>query len=287
MNRQSSTLRLADPATTAVDADLQTVLRAWHDATVRWEQRQALLQAEVQRLTAQAKGDGNPSRGFGGHGDPGRVALQVAEGVRGKLIPVARHLSDLRPRVRDDAVACELLRKVEGGVAAAEALIDDVLELASDRVPLLRPVKLGSLVAEVQASLLPRLSAQGVMTTIDVADQVTVLADEEMLRRVVLQLTLNALDAMPRGGELVVTAYAGPRAVELEIADSGEGLPDEARTRVFDPFFTTKSGAQGLGLAIVRRLVEAHGGEVLAVNCPEGGAAFTLRLPRQALEAAA
>src|SRR5271168_2021683 len=100
-----------------------------------------------------------------------------------------------------------------------------------------------------------------------------------MLRRAVLNLVLNALDAMPDGGDLVVTVWQNAGNVELEIADSGQGLSEEARERAFEPFFTTKSHGTGLGLAIVYRIAEVHGGQILAHNCPEGGAAFTLRLP--------
>ena len=93
---------------------------------------------------------------------------------------------------------------------------------------------------------------------------------------------------MPDGGRLVFTSYNGPFGFELEVADSGHGLSEETRRRAFEPFYTTKSGGTGLGLAIVQRVAEVHGGDVTALNCPEGGAAFTLRLPQQhAREAAA
>jgi signal transduction histidine kinase len=107
------------------------------------------------------------------------------------------------------------------------------------------------------------------------------------LRRALLNLMLNALDAMPDGGQLTVTAWSHSGGVELEVADSGPGLSDEARERAFEPFFTTKSSGTGLGLAIVYRIAEVHGGEIIARNCPEGGAAFTVRIPRRMLEAAA
>jgi signal transduction histidine kinase len=100
-----------------------------------------------------------------------------------------------------------------------------------------------------------------------------------MLRRAVLNLALNALDAMSNGGELVITAFEGPRGFVLEIADSGQGLCQNHLGKVFEPFFTTKSNGTGLGLAIVHRIAEAHGGRVTASNCPEGGAAFTIELP--------
>jgi signal transduction histidine kinase len=108
-----------------------------------------------------------------------------------------------------------------------------------------------------------------------------------MLRRAVLNLSLNAIDAMPEGGDLWITSFAGPDCVELEIADSGPGLSEEVRRRAFEPFFTTKNTGTGLGLAVVHRVAEAHGGDCTAINCPDGGAAFTIRLPRRVMEAAA
>jgi signal transduction histidine kinase len=108
-----------------------------------------------------------------------------------------------------------------------------------------------------------------------------------MLRRAVLNLILNAVDALPRGGELVVTSWLGTRGFELEVADSGAGIPADELERIFDPFFTTKREGTGLGLAIVQRIAEAHGGAIRATNCPEGGAAFTLVRPHYAKERAA
>ena len=89
------------------------------------------------------------------------------------------------------------------------------------------------------------------------------------------------------GGSLVITSYVGRWGLELEVADSGPGLSEESLARAFEPFYTTKPEAAGLGLSVVQRIAQAHGGDVVAVNCPEGGAAFTLRIPQRALEAAA
>ena len=110
-----------------------------------------------------------------------------------------------------------------------------------------------------------------------------------MLRRALLNLLLNALDALPAGGELVITACRTRTGLEIEIADSGPGVPPPLVERLFEPFFTTKGGGTGLGLAIVERIAAAHGGRVAVANCPEGGAAFTLVLPQEssALERAA
>ena len=114
----------------------------------------------------------------------------------------------------------------------------------------------------------------------NVPQNVALLADQGMLRRAILNLVLNALDAMPRGGTLSVTGCMGSDHVELQVADSGTGLTEEAQQSCLRTVLTTKSHGTGLGLAIVYRIAEVHGGEVLAANCPEGGAAFTLLLPR-------
>ena len=92
-------------------------------------------------------------------------------------------------------------------------------------------VRLGELVRDVQASLAPQLIAQGVQTAVDVPVGQSVLVDHDMLRRAILNLMLNALDAMPQGGDLIITSVDGPEGIELEIADSGQGYTHKADCR--------------------------------------------------------
>jgi signal transduction histidine kinase len=92
---------------------------------------------------------------------------------------------------------------------------------------------------------------------------------------------------MPDGGALVITSFEGKQGFELEVADSGPGLNEEEQRRAFEPFYSTKPNGTGLGLAIVYHVAEAHGGTVTVMNCPEGGAAFTIRIPRRTMRAAA
>jgi signal transduction histidine kinase len=147
---------------------------------------------------------------------------------------------------------------------------------------------LRNLVEEVAKSLESRCKDHAIATTIDIPSDLAVTADRAMIRRAVEHLMLGAIAAMPHGGSLVATSAAGPQTVELEIADTGSALSDEARRHAFDPSGTTERGASGWELAMVRRIAETHGGSVTAANCPDGGAAYTLRIPRRAaLEAAA
>jgi signal transduction histidine kinase len=143
------------------------------------------------------------------------------------------------------------------------------------------------IVDEVCRALEERLTASRIETTLDVPRQSLVLADHAMLRSAITSLATNAIEAMPDGGRLVITSYSGKQGFELEVADSGPGLSEEGLARAFEPFYTTKHGNAGLGLPVVRRIAQAHHGDVVAANCPEGGAAFTLRFPQKAHVAAA
>ncbi|MCE9607535.1 MAG: HAMP domain-containing histidine kinase [Planctomycetia bacterium] len=269
--------------------NLQTVMSAWQDATSRLEQTHAALRSEVSRLSHELAVKNRELARKNRLADLGQIASHVAHEVRNNLVPVSLYAGLLRRRLSDDPGSAEVLEKIQAGLTALDAMVHDMLNFTADKEPTLGIVGVRALVEEVLASLRPQFAAQGIALRLDVATSTIVAADREALRRAVLNLVLNALDAMPHGGELAVTGVDCRNGVELEIADSGPGLSDEARRRAFEPFFTTKASGIGLGLAIVYRLVESHGGNVTACNCPEGGAAFTIRLPRraQAQEAAA
>src|SRR5262249_21102502 len=112
---------------------------------------------------------------------------------------------------------------------------------------------------------------------------VVVEADFGQIRQVVLNLLLNALDAVPQGGTVWVRLAAPDTEADgwltLQVADTGPGLPGQLGQQIFEPFVSTKETGLGLGLSICKRIVEAHGGTLGAANRPEGGACFTVRLP--------
>jgi signal transduction histidine kinase len=94
-----------------------------------------------------------------------------------------------------------------------------------------------------------------------------------------LNLAVNAMEAMPDGGRLSLTAAGEGGTVCVTVADTGPGIDPHIQTELFEPFFTTKPAGTGLGLAIVARVAQCHGGDIAVSNRPGGGAAFTLRLP--------
>jgi signal transduction histidine kinase len=147
---------------------------------------------------------------------------------------------------------------------------------------------LRKLVEEVVESLAARSADQAIDVVIDVPPDQIIAAERKLFRRAVENLVQAAVEAMPHGGSLVATSICGPEAIELEIADTGPALTDKQRRDVFELLPAAPRGGTGWGLAVVRRIAEMHGGSVTAANCPEGGVAFTLRIPRPSvLEAAA
>lgn len=117
---------------------------------------------------------------------------------------------------------------------------------------------------------------------------VVVDADPNQLRQVFYNLLFNALESQPQGGRVEVALAVpappgtGPDAVEITVRDRGPGLPLDLGDRIFEPFVSTKESGTGLGLSICRRIVDSHGGSLTAANGPDGGAAFSIRLPLHA-----
>jgi signal transduction histidine kinase len=275
--------RGAAPAADRSDLDLQTILHAWNEATDRLQHTHEALRAEVRRLTAELEAKNRELARQNRLADLGQMAAHVAHEVRNSLVPMKLYLSLLRRRISEDTGSVEVLDKVSAGFTALEATVSDLLHFSSDREPESRPFDISAMLSEVCQSLAPQLEAQGISTDIDCAANLAIRADRDMLRRAVLNLVLNALDAMPDGGQLVITVCRSSRGIEIEVADSGPGIDESLFDRVCEPFFTTKASGTGLGLAIVDRIASAHGGQVRIANCPEGGASFTLSIPSIAL----
>jgi signal transduction histidine kinase len=276
-----------DPATLDRQAELAQVLSAWHGATLRLEQTHEALRTEVCRLSDELEVKNRELARKNRLADLGQMAAHVAHEVRNNLVPVTLYLSLLERKLSEDEVSANILDKVKHGFAALESTVQDLLSFTSDRDPNLEQVALQGLVAEIVASLEPQLVAQAIEVELDVPAASRVMGDRGMLRSAILNLALNAVDAMPQGGRLRVASFIDANGWELEVADSGLGLCEQASKRAFEPFFTTKRNGTGLGLSIVYRIAEVHGGEVVARNRSTGGAVFTLRFPHQAQGTAA
>ena len=176
------------------------------------------------------------------------------------------------------------LRELEGlgnAITRARELVLRLMAVGHSRVFDRKPVDLAAIVVDT-AKLLRRVLPENIEVVVDGAyDPMGVLADRGALEQVLMNLATNARDAMPGGGRLVFRLRSAAGAHLLEVEDTGTGIPAEIRQRVFEPFFTTKDEGRGtgLGLAMVRSIVEHCQGTVAVESEPGRGTRFVLRCP--------
>ncbi|MEE9352949.1 MAG: ATP-binding protein, partial [Candidatus Thorarchaeota archaeon] len=163
-------------------------------------------------------------------------------------------------------------------VATSERIISSLLSYARPKPATRRKVNINDVIVEA-------LSASSLPETVEVVSQLdegipTMLADPDQLRQVFVNLILNALQAMPKGGRLIVKSWSPrPDSVNVSIADTGVGIPQADLDKIFKPLFTTKAKGIGLGLAIVKTLVDGHDGTIDVQSEPDKGTTFTVRIP--------
>jgi CheY-like chemotaxis protein len=160
--------------------------------------------------------------------------------------------------------------------------VKDLLVFARRSAPRREAVELAQVVERALRLRGYQLTSQRIETQLVLPpDLPTVLGDARQLQQVVLNLVTNALQAMPDGGELRIAARADGETVTLEIADTGPGIPPEARPHIFEPFFTTKDEGEGtgLGLSVSYGIVQAHGGALSLAESSERGTRFDVVLP--------
>ncbi len=199
---QSQTRTFGDePLALGEEVDLEAVLAAWHTATLRLERTHETLCAEVARLNNELEIKNRELARKNRLADLGQMASHVAHEVRNNLVPVSLYMSLLRRRLSDDSGSLNILAKIEAGFTALDATVNDLLSFTAHRQPQWQTFLVGDLVNEVCESLEPQLEAQMIDVDIDVPPNTLLSADREMIRRAVLNLVLNAIDAMPDGGD--------------------------------------------------------------------------------------
>jgi signal transduction histidine kinase len=215
----------------------------------------------------------------------GRLAAGVSHEIRNPLGTIVL-LMDLleeelqHPSTDSASHIAEALIDIKTNLTRLDNLVQDYLSLARVAVIQRHPVDLPTLVRQFAQEMTPALTAQGITLHLDTLDQLgTVALHPNTFRRALLNLVHNAMDAMPRGGTLRLRGRRQAATVQLDISDTGSGIPAEQQALIFEPLHTTKPGGTGLGLYIVQEVVEAHGGQVAVHSTVGHGTTFTITLP--------
>jgi NO-binding membrane sensor protein with MHYT domain/nitrogen-specific signal transduction histidine kinase len=183
------------------------------------------------------------------------------------------------------AEAREAMTRVVTEANRASDVINRLRALVAKAPLEFRPLNINEIIREAMALTHAEASGRGVTMTSDMAvDLPDVLGDSIQLQQVVLNLIMNGIEAMDtvagRPRELLVRSVGDPHGVRVEVRDAGEGFTPEQAARLFEPFYTTKPKGIGMGLAISRTIVEAHGGRLWAAPGPSHGSVFQFTLPR-------
>jgi PAS domain S-box-containing protein len=208
----------------------------------------------------------------------GQLAAVVAHEVKNPLAGIKGAVQVLLSRRAEGDAEIAVMRDIVSRVDALNELIGDLMLFARPRPPRLAPVDVPGLLEEAAEMLRrDRLSA-GIDISVEAAPAI-LHADAELLRATLLNLLINAAQALGGGGRITLAAHPLDGHVEIAVRDTGPGIPAELRDQVFEPFFTTKARGGGLGLPIARRTAELHGGTLTATCPPGGGTIMSLCLP--------
>lgn len=210
----------------------------------------------------------------------GRLAAGVAHEIGNPLGAITAYAELARSRLpASDGEARDYLSRIAVEAGRIDAIVRDLLDFARPASLRLEPVALDVAVGAALETVRVQARFREVEVALDLPRSLPrVHADERRTAQVLVNLLLNAADAMGGAGRILVRARAVEGGVELVVVDHGPGIRAADLPRVFDPFFTTKEPGQGtgLGLAVCHGIMESFGGTIRAASLPEGGAAFTL-----------
>jgi two-component system, NtrC family, sensor histidine kinase HydH len=212
----------------------------------------------------------------------GQLSAGLAHEVRNPLASIGGAASILRKNSGSEERREEFLEIIEKECLRLNRLLTNFLEFARPSPPQYRVAEVGPILESVVGLTAHAAGRQTIQLRIDSAPGVpAITCDPEQIKQVLLNLTINSVQAMPEGGEVVLSTRMDNGRVAIEVKDQGPGISPEQLDKVFDPFFTTKDSGTGLGLSVAHQIASQHGGILSAKNNPDRGATFSLYLPIQ------
>jgi signal transduction histidine kinase len=214
----------------------------------------------------------------------GRLAAGVSHEIRNPLAALFLHVDLLEEELQEPTPesapqVTQALAEIRMNLARLEDLVQDYLTLVRTSQLERTPQDLGAALHAWTAEWQQLAMNQGVLLRLEELEDLGLVAlHASTLRRAMLNLVQNALEAMPQGGTLTLTGQRTATHVQLQVQDTGRGIPTEQLTKIFEPLYTTKPGGSGLGLYIVQEIVAVHGGTLAVESVLGCGTTFTITL---------
>jgi signal transduction histidine kinase len=215
----------------------------------------------------------------------GQLAATVAHEIRNPITGAKCLLQQVGEELGTSAQGQEYVQLALEDLARVEQSVSQLLTFARREEYHFAEQNVNDLVQATIRRFAPHILEKGIMVRVEESSPVLASLDEEKIRRTLLNLLENAVDAVNGTGMIDVRIGTRGPEVEVSVRDNGHGLTLEDQAKVFEPFFTRKEKGTGLGLAIAKKIVEGHGGRITVASVPGQGATFTLALPRHRVEA--
>jgi signal transduction histidine kinase len=215
----------------------------------------------------------------------GNISAVMAHEIRNPLTGIRTTIQFVETKMAADSPLRQELDDAIKELDRIEQFTTDLLQFARPKISEVRESNVNDVIEKVLGHVALRCEEMEVQVKRELGGELPLIPiDRDAVRQALLNIVLNALDAMPQGGVLRVSSstrrYRSRRAVEVAIADTGTGIPEEIIEKIFDPFFTTRGPAgTGLGLSIALQIVKEHNGRVYVRNRPQGGVIFRLSFP--------
>lgn len=210
----------------------------------------------------------------------GELVAGVAHEVRNPLGVIRASVQMIEQEMREGCASAELTHVMLQEIDRLDSVVNALLDFGRPSEAQFGPVEPARVLDEVVLLTRQYAKSQGVDVSADYGDKLPLIrADEDRMKQVFVNLISNAIQAMPGGGSLRISAADSDGYLRLAFADTGVGMAEEEKRRIFDPFHTTRAEGSGLGLSIVHRIVDAHNGFITVDSAPGKGSTFTVGLP--------
>jgi signal transduction histidine kinase len=248
-----------------------------HELLKTQQKQNDVLESQVSRLQALA--------------NIGTAACMIGHEINNLLTPLGSYAALALKHADDKALGKKALQKTVRNCERASKIMESMLAMANGETQEKKDVQLKGLVEEIFHCLGRDFAKDGITVDVQISEGLKVWAVPVQIQQVLMNLILNARDAMlPGGGILTIKAQDAADAVGIEVADTGCGIEEANLERIFEAFFTTKIGgkespsrqsASGLGLAFCKKIVDAHNGCISVESEPDKGTRFSITLPKQ------
>jgi signal transduction histidine kinase len=211
----------------------------------------------------------------------GQLAAGIAHEIRNPLTSINILIHSLTENFPPESARREDLQVIEEEIRRINEIVDQFLRFARPAPPRLQKADVLSVFEETLQLLRPQMEKYRIIVQKEFQVLRPISMDREQMKQVILNLLLNAVQAMPNGGRLTLRGQVleDGQWVTLSIQDSGIGIPSEDMNKLFDPFFSTKEGGVGLGLSIAHRIIDQHHGKIEVESAPGKGTLLTVWLP--------